>query len=130
MSPRIPWMLTCCGLLAACGSGSDLVGVRAATAVRDADDHVTVTAILTCVSRDGSLGGDCDADGEEHCVMATWDNGYSPSSTKSITSGVQCVTPPRVEGATVLIRSLDPVPRQGAFTIQLGFTPRVVIDSP
>lgn len=130
MSPRIPWMLMCCGLLAACGPGPDLVGVRTATAVRDADGHVTVTAVLTCVLRDGSPGGDCDADGEQHCVMATWADGYSPSHTQVVTSGVQCVTPPRVEGATVVIRSADPVPREPSLVIQLGATPRVVIDSP
>ncbi|AFE07469.1 hypothetical protein COCOR_07331 [Corallococcus coralloides DSM 2259] len=131
MSLRIPWMLTCCGLLAACGSGPDLVGVRTATAVRDADDRVTVTAVLTCVPWDGSpAAGDCDADGKEHCMVATWTDSYGRNSPRIITSGVQCVIPQRVEGATVVIRSSAPVPRESGLTIRLGDTPRVVIDSP
>ncbi|NOK12392.1 hypothetical protein [Corallococcus exercitus] len=130
MSLRISWMLTCCALLAACGPGPDLVGVRAATAVRDADGHVTVTAILTCVPGDGSPGGDCDADGEEHCVVATWTDGYSRYSPRIITSGVQCVIPQRVEGATLVIRSSNAVPRETGIIITLGAMPRVLLDSP
>lgn len=120
----------CWGLLAACGSGPDLVGVRAASAVRDADDRVTVTAILTCVTRDGSPGEDCDADGEEHCVVASWTRGAGRESPQVVTSGVQCVIPPRVEGATVVIRSSAPVPRESGLTIRLGSAPRVLIASP
>ncbi|MBN9682159.1 MULTISPECIES: hypothetical protein [unclassified Corallococcus] len=128
------------GLLTACGPRWDAVGVRAASAIRDADDHVTVTAVLTCVPANGSEPDGCDKDGESLCIGLV---GYPtpevlPEERSSL--GVwrvsECLQPKHWEGTTVVLRSPEPVPRDVPWTLELGRTliggegPRVFLASP
>ncbi|MCP3141604.1 hypothetical protein [Pyxidicoccus xibeiensis] len=129
------------GLLTACGPRWDTLGVRAASATRDADDHVTVTAVLTCVPANGSEPDGCDKDGESLCIELV---GYPTPDVRvdgrhSYGGGwrtSECVKPKHWEGTTVVLRSPEPVPRDVPWTLELGRTliggegPRVFFASP
>jgi hypothetical protein len=130
----ISWMVVL-GFATACGPRFEVVGPRAATATRDVDGHVTVTAVLTCVDANDGDGGDCDGDGKSVCVLAGWFT-PQPAPTDFRANTVGCVTPSRVEGTLVVIRSEVPIPQGSPLKIELtrelsgGDGPRVVIDSP
>ncbi|RYZ36749.1 MAG: hypothetical protein EOO71_30675 [Myxococcaceae bacterium] len=133
------------GFLSACEPDFDVVGVRAATAVRDADDHVTVTVVLTCLPVDGSEPDGCDDEekGWSQCVTASWFPGTpvgdpqgGPVDRPASTTGAsECVKVAPVEGATLVLRSAEPVPRDVPHYISVDSGspqegPRVVLVSP
>ncbi|RKH03623.1 MULTISPECIES: hypothetical protein [Corallococcus] len=133
------------GLLSACGPDFDVVGVRAATATRDADDHVTVTLVLTCLPIDGSKLDTCDDEekGWSQCVDVGWYEGSPVGKSKDrnvevpkyVTGVSECVKVSPVEGSTVALRSKEPIPRDVPLFIAVdsgspGEGPRVVLVSP
>ncbi|RKG82378.1 hypothetical protein [Corallococcus terminator] len=133
------------GLLSACGPDFDVVGVRAATAVRDADDHVTVTVVFTCLPVDGSELDGCDdeEEGWSQCADAAWFPGSPVGDPQdgtvdrpaATTGASECTKLAPVEGATLVLRSDKPVPRDVPHYISVdsgspGDGPRVVLVSP
>ncbi len=135
---KMSWVLALGGLLSACGTHFDVVGVRAATATRDADDHVTVTAILTCMDADTAEQGACEEDGKESCVDVQWVDRY-PEPTATGLHETVCQPLPTVEGTAVVIRSQAPVSRdlvlRGSLSkiivsVPSGQGPEVILDSP
>jgi hypothetical protein len=123
---KLSWVLVLGGLLSACGTGFDIVGVRAATATRDADDHVTVTAILTCMDADTAEQGACEDDGKEFCVNAEWVDRY-PEPTERGPYETVCQTLPTVAGSVVVIRSKEPIPRD---LVLRGFLSKIIVSMP
>jgi hypothetical protein len=103
-----------------CESGHEVAGVGSATAARQSNGDVQVTATLTCLVAWGQprVDGKCDADGTNVCVDAKW----SPASDSSTQIGASriCQHVDHIIGATVQLTSSSSIPTTPSSNILLS----------
>lgn len=133
-TPEPPTKLTsivaCALALAACGTRS-YVNIASASATRDADQHVTLTAIVECQS--SRTGDDCKhpeggPTSERFCVTGSW----SPLADAGPIDVVQvCDSAALATGsktATVVLRSNVTIPQDAGITLSVGVDGNYAID--